>query len=990
MHTIKLLCKMSLQYWRKHKVRFAVFFLTVVLGTAALYCAALLVRSNKDAVLEDELVLLGNYDIDIYGISASSLDELEEISGVDTVGSYLELGYVSLQEVQSLKKTACFDNTTSEDMYHMTCSDGCYPTEENEIAIDINTAKTLGVEPKLGETITLDMYDLNEEYIGSQEFIIVGLFEASSIDSYGGWYRYPQNYDINEYDMPGIFMYNQMNDIFQSEECVALIQSAEDDLYILADDIYNELQDEIDYNQINVLPSGRRYAYSYVLGIMDTIYEEYGDMSFSSIAAAVKDENVIKDFYSGILIPVFGILIFIIAFVSLLGVMRDIVGDKREQMGVLRSIGVSGKTTAVYFFMDFLILTLAGILFGLALGAGIHVLMIVILNTCCHMNINFGFAVSIYVASATVNPLIYSICIVLVCFLMASVRPIYSVATKTPAYLLRGTHQGAKVKRRTHAVRIKSWRQLLKNRMGLFYGSVVIISMLVMGTLTFGYVYFCALSDSGNGDLLYQKEEMGLANYDYAATISDYVDMYTFNIENKHSYGISEEIYNTIIDHDYIENADAVIVNKSTRLTYQSDSISGALLEIFANMSLGIEETDADGYEADIVDAQKAMISAIGYDPDDYIYSLPTVGLTDEDLNTFYLEVLDGEICEDAIRSGEEIILAVPESYASDVLNCFHAGDSLPLSDILLSEEEEDYDFTNFTEIYDLDPVYEKDITLDDGSVVPLTSYAIGSRKDIETKIGAIVVINDDFLENNFPALSDYVGVYDDESAYGLYAVCLTDTFANWGLPDTNFTSVKIEVKDEADLDEVDKDWYQELSQTTGISISSAKEIYDAIDEGRTKNLSIYYMMFALLLMIGMIASAICLYSRLRLKSQEFAYMKAVGLTNNSIYGLILKENMIYSVVGAVFSVVPVCLCQIFFVYIRKMVDSGAWDGISTGATPWYHDLPYRYNLYEYQLGTVIILVFIIHFALMILASVPGLIHIKNQDIVKEFETNTF
>ncbi len=130
-----------------------------------------------------------------------------------------------------------------------------------------------------------------------------------------------------------------------------------------------------------------------------------------------------------------------------------------------------------------------------------------------------------------------------------------------------------------------------------------------------------------------------------------------------------------------------------------------------------------------------------------------------------------------------------------------------------------------------MDPVYEKDITLEDGAVVPLTSYAFGSRKDIETKNGAVVVVKQQFLEDNFPALCDYMDGYDSESGYGVYAVCLADTFSNWDLPDTNFTSVKIEVKDDTDLDEVDRDWYQTLSQATGKSISSAKEIYEKLVE---------------------------------------------------------------------------------------------------------------------------------------------------------------
>ena len=52
MKKIKMLTKISLKYWLHHKRRFFTLMLALVLGVSALCCTALLVRSEKDAVLK--------------------------------------------------------------------------------------------------------------------------------------------------------------------------------------------------------------------------------------------------------------------------------------------------------------------------------------------------------------------------------------------------------------------------------------------------------------------------------------------------------------------------------------------------------------------------------------------------------------------------------------------------------------------------------------------------------------------------------------------------------------------------------------------------------------------------------------------------------------------------------------------------------------------------------------------------------------------------
>ena len=51
-----MLAKISLKYWANHKMRLFTLMLTLVFGVSALCCTALLIRSEKHAVLENALI----------------------------------------------------------------------------------------------------------------------------------------------------------------------------------------------------------------------------------------------------------------------------------------------------------------------------------------------------------------------------------------------------------------------------------------------------------------------------------------------------------------------------------------------------------------------------------------------------------------------------------------------------------------------------------------------------------------------------------------------------------------------------------------------------------------------------------------------------------------------------------------------------------------------------------------------------------------------
>lgn len=110
----KLLLKLSSEYWNKHRQRFLSFAFLVMAGSAALCSVALLIRSEKSAILEEELVLLGNYDAIIYETNQAVYEQLLQEN--DNTGCYYELGYVEAGEEPSPYKAAAYDNSVSEDL----------------------------------------------------------------------------------------------------------------------------------------------------------------------------------------------------------------------------------------------------------------------------------------------------------------------------------------------------------------------------------------------------------------------------------------------------------------------------------------------------------------------------------------------------------------------------------------------------------------------------------------------------------------------------------------------------------------------------------------------------------------------------------------------------------------------------------------------------------------------------------------------------------
>ncbi len=982
MNKIKLLFKISFQYWRHHKKRFYMFMIALILGVSALNCAALLIRSEKQAVLDEELRLLGDYDLIVYGTDTNTATALKTDGRISDMGMYYEMGY-AVSENGVRTGAAAFCDTHSEKMYHMTCLRGEYPKSDNEIALDINTAKAMGISPYPGQAVRLELCSNAGEKLSENVFTVSGIFEASNVGVYGGWYRYPSQMEIDNWDMPGVFFSSDTHTLFQSSQVTAFMQSDAADMQELCEDCMETADGILDWEQIEA-PGGRRYAYTYVLGITDTIRQKYGDDSISSIRKAVKNGDGIRDFYSGVLMPVFMALVSVIVIFSVTGITKNILKDKQDNFAVLRSLGMENRHLALYIVCDFTAAAFICICIGFIISMLLHCGMICFLNSARHLNLQYGFSCSAYVNSVTVSPFLATFLTVLICVETAVLFSLARFVGRTPIMIFDSRQRKRRVHIHRDAVLPKSWKSLLSSKINLHNGAITAVSIIVMGAALFGYTYFHALADLNNTELEFEKQEYGLDKWDYKAEKSSQSYMYEFHIENHHEYGINPEVYAELKKQPFAKRVLGKIVNASTRITFPEGALDDAAASALSAYSLRqyADIDDSDMYEQSLQDAEDAMIQAVGYDRGEMVYSLPTIGLLEEDISRLREYVVDGEIDVEQLNAGNAVLLAMTEDDWEIYAEIFHAGDILPLSDIILDAGEERLDFGRLIPSEVTQPVYKKMVITPEGDEVELTSYAFGKRKDIPVKIGAVLVLDD-------AAAMQYM-YSEGEEGYGANAFCSAEEFGAWGLPDCNFTNICMETDDGYALEEIDKYWYSALSGCKGISIYSTAEITSQMYQGTQKIMSVYYCMIIILITVAAVTAAISLYTDIRLRSTKFAICRACGMSVSQIAYLIIRQNLFYPLAGVLFSVVPVAVCQRFFFYIRENVDSGVWDSLQFQGTAWYHDVPFRYNLFAYHLPVAVAAIFAVYLLIIFVITIPQLYFISNQPVTAEIEKSKF
>lgn len=993
MKMLKLLLKLSSEYWNKHRQRFLSFAFLVMAGSAALCSVALLIRSEKSAILEEELVLLGNYDAIIYETNQAVYEQLLQEN--DNTGCYYELGYVEAGEEPSPYKAAAYDNSVSEDLYHMTCVRGNYPENAGEIAIDLSIAKRMGIAPYPGEEITLQLYDTEKQMLAEKTYVVSGIFDAMSEEAYGGWKRYVYQLETyNEsYDLPGVFFSKADMQVFQPEQVTVFTQVDEAEERELVEKILNMQLDPSLKSEYIVCNGGRRYAYTYILGLVEYVQSNYEGMNgISVLMQAIRDGAVIKDFYSAILVPVFSALICVIVFMSIYSFVRMVMQDRLSQVGILRSLGMKARDCSIWLLAEILVLASLFSGLGIVLGGGLHAGVIAIVNARFHLALELGFQVSKYVAGATVNPYLFSIVVIMTGVALATILVLIRIYKSDPIRLLfqlMPEGKTAKVKKRGKSG--ETWIRLLNRRLVLHDTITMVTMMLLMGAALFGFTYFSALADKENAVYREQIENVQLGEYQYVARMTGSKSY--FQIENHHNYGLTSQKLQELQQNEAIEEINAQIINRSARLAYAEGENLKDIDALLQDMKIRQYAPSENEYDEALYEAEIATLEGTGYSSGEELYVVPMNGLQEEKLKELENNVIAGQINADKIRSGQEVILAVPEEQAELVQQVFDVGEALPLSDVVLDRQGDDFNLSGSVPDLLSSPVYEKEVEDPSGSLVPVKAYVFGARKDINTRVGAIVVLHSETDYEQYLISKEETTMGADmyrSSDYGFTILCMDQSYAAWGLPDQNYNRVQVKVKKNADLQLVDPQIYSILASGKGMEIVSTAEIQEKEIWKKQKVMVVFFIMVLMLVLVAACAIAFSLYMRIRISTPKLVTLRCLGMTEKQLMRMLVTQNIYYPVVGVIFAILPVAMCQGWFYYLRHLVESGAADNWSFNQDMRLMEIPYWYNLFDYNFGMALIVILLLGVLLIILGTIPQVRYIKKLNLIQEIERNTY
>jgi ABC-type lipoprotein release transport system permease subunit len=145
--------------------------------------------------------------------------------------------------------------------------------------------------------------------------------------------------------------------------------------------------------------------------------------------------------------------------------------------------------------------------------------------------------------------------------------------------------------------------------------------------------------------------------------------------------------------------------------------------------------------------------------------------------------------------------------------------------------------------------------------------------------------------------------------------------------------------------------------------------------------------MMIILTLIAAVMIAISPYTDIRMRSGKFAMLRACGMSARQILFMIWRQNIIYPIVGAALSIIPVAACQKLFDHVLRMFRSELWNHEDH---EWTDHIPYFQNLYDYHLVRTIAVIFALYIVMILLVTLPQIRFIRKQSIAEEIEKSSF
>lgn len=872
---------LSKRFWLAHKRRAFAIICSYMLCAMAVVSACLYFRGLKITEAWENYKGAGYCDMCFYDLSQEQLDYLKEDERFQDFGTMVRAGYAQ-GEIGENFVVGSLTDEQSINMFYIPPEEGNYPSSKGEIIIDRNYLAYMGVRPEVGTEITLFFHDFEGNELSTRNFRVSGIIEMEYFTSAGFSVerrQYPNRMQGEyDYSSPMAFLYwEDYREIFQeaaTPQKYHTVTYADLDYTMLGEqddyDIFIELSMETPMFKGVTMKGGLRSSNANSVLGYQVLTRDVNTWGFNAVSERISNGTKQPDFYSGILLPCYMCVLFVITMVSTTCLFKAMLAHRREHIRSYHTIGMSWRDICIMLIGELAVMAVIGLIVGLLGGVLLYLGVYCLLNS-MGAGLHSAFEYNAFVNAVTFNPFLSSAIIVIIAY-FGSVP-----------MLQKELNQKQKSALPQADIETNGYYRLLFTREKQMYGyqgvaATMIICVLVVSFVA-GYLVYCTDTENKNND---NYNIMTITDYPYTA-MKGTADYGLF--ENLHNEGISPEDLEKLIRNDMVEDYYAKMLNMSTKLSYSNipdnreviEALASLETEITAKVRYGIEETD--GYTKLLAERSDSTLEKIGYDTSEVLFAAPTVGLPQEKILELDAYVTAGNIDVEKLRKGEQVLFVIPEGKVLPV----KVGDVLPLTDVLLHEKAENSERLNISSEA---PEWAEIIRVDEWNGEDWPLYDIGGvRIDIPVRIGAIVELPQEVMEKYY---CETLGAY--KVNFNLTTV--GEAFEVWEVPDRKYTEIGVKPIDGFDRELFETFWYQMIGASNDVSSVSQNGVYESMEQTAVEQMRIYLALCVMLAVIGGIGFVNAIVLRAEQMLPKMKQLSRLGADERMIYRYMLWINL--------------------------------------------------------------------------------------------------
>lgn len=510
----------------KHrKKQYTLLILGIILSMVFSASVPFLISSSLSSAEATKNYMYGAEDIIIPDITDDQrcIEALEK--SYKTVGYANVFGYLSNPKAEDGSGLcfASFDEE-SKDMY-ITLKEGKLPEAKTEIAIEEEALVRMGLNSKLGDKLSLDMFVKNGESLSEStqkvEFTLVGILE---------------NKRPNIEKMTVLDHKKLPAAIVSNDYVIAAGGKASTMAFVATEEFLNQKA----YNEQ-----------------ISAFLENYGDGNARVLQYEISGlaKYDVLDSFSGItspvvLLAVLSSVFMLVADIGIINAFSASLKERKKQIGLLRSVGSTRKQIIKIYGRESLILCLICVPVSVVLSFGLVAAIVPLFGE------NYVFKPELWIVPV-------SVAVSIVFVLIASFIPLASASRISPMQAIRNTELGRKFKNKKIKTQkaFDTSKLLAKRNITLFRGKGVITSIIVCISVVISCLGFSVVNGLKDDFDVYEHDYVVTAgNYDATGFLSNYKSDYRGLSENNLTEVLLNENVEDISTHKktkgYIQRAD--------------------------------------------------------------------------------------------------------------------------------------------------------------------------------------------------------------------------------------------------------------------------------------------------------------------------------------------------------------------------------------------------------------------------------------------------